>query len=257
MKELLKNQAGAVIIVIILVLVLATAGGGVAFLAVRMVVSGDGNFLQPFEELGWIDPKEDSDEDAEEKKSDNDEESETTVTSGDTSKYLIEEDRLSEEAKESGVEHYYGEIPLGDVSSGDSTNEEDFSDINDLLKAGVNIYAKDGKVVEIAFGFDITEYCKVAYEKYPEEFEGYDSAEEVQEMMMELIDKMFEYSFTDEYSEYISKYSEGGVLQLYVTEKGFESLYETYGIEAGENDVDTIIESLEEAFDNKIEIVKK
>lgn len=271
MKEFLKNQTGAVIVVIIIVLVLATAGGGAAFLAVRMVVSGDGNFLQPFEELGWIDPKEDSssedDDDKKEDKTtdkkvkddedeeDNDDEDKTSTSeSGKSTEYLLEESRLSSEAKESGVEHYYGDIGLSTMME---EEDDEFADLYSLMKAGVNLYAKDGKVVEIVFGFDITDFCEEAYKKYPDEFkaQNVNSATELQTMMIELIDSMYD-SFGEEYSDYISKYTEGGVFQLYITEKGFESLYETYDIKDGENDLDKLKEALEDSFDCEIKLVE-
>ena len=71
MKKILKNQAGAAILIAILVIVIAAAGGGAAFLGVRSLVTGE-PFLQPFEDLGWIeldDDKEDDDEDKDDKKS--------------------------------------------------------------------------------------------------------------------------------------------------------------------------------------------
>ena len=273
MKNLLKNQAGAVIIVIILVIVLAAAGGGAAFLAVRMVVSGDGNFLQPFEELGWIEPKDDSekedkgssknekeDVDVDEEDEDEDEDvkkedkKDTKKTSGSKNDYLVEDSRLSSESKKSDVDHYYGEISLAE-EMGDEDDE--FADLYKLIKAGINLYAKDGKTIEIEFGFDISEFCEEAYSQFKSDFAelGVNSASDLEEMMMGMIETMFD-QFDDEYAEYVSKYVDGGSFQLYVTEKGFETLYETYDIEEGEDDVETLIDSLEEAFNTKIELVK-
>ena len=269
MKELLKKRAGAVIVVIILVVVLAVVGGGAAFLAVRMVVSGDGNFLQPFEELGWIESKdedskskdkskkdEDKDVEDEDEEDEDEDDSKTstksTKTSGNKGDYLVEESRLSAESKKSGVDHYYGKMPLGETMGED----EEFGDLYDLLKAGVNLYAKDGKTIEIEFGFDVTEFCQEAFNKFGDEFKemGMNSAEDLQDMMMEMIEEEFDSS--DEYSTYMTKYVEGGSLQLYVTEEGFASLYETYGIEEGEDDIDVLIDSLEEAFDMEINLVE-
>lgn len=293
MKKFLKNQAGVAIIAIILVTFLAVAGGGAAFLAVRMVVSGDGNFLQPFEELGWIEPKDDEDDEDEAKEKDVDDDDDeddeddkdskkekekkeddkkddskkeddkkddskkddSKKTSGDSSKYLVDESRLSSEAKKSNVDHYYGEIDLASTM-GDSTDDE-FADLYKLLKAAVNLYAQDGKTVEIEFGFDISEFCKEAYEKYKDEFAqmGMTSASALEEMMMGMIESMFN-EMDDDTSDYISKYVDGGKLQLYVTEKGFEKLYETYDIENGSNDIDVLKKSLEDSFNTKISLVK-
>lgn len=274
MKNLLKKQNGAVIIATILVLVLAVVGGGLAFLTVRMVVSGDGNFLQPFEELGWIDQEDeddskedvediddedkDSKKDDEDKKKDDDKDEKdtkkTSKKSGSSSEYLIDDSRLSSDSKKSGIEHYYGKINLAE-ELGDEDDE--YADLYKLIKAGVNIYAKDGKAVEIAFGFDVSEFCKKAFEEHKEEFEtlGMKSADALEEMMMGMIESSFD-SFDEEYSEYITKYVDGGVLQLYVTEKGFESLYDEYGIEDKDNDVKILIDALEDALNTKISLVK-
>ena len=261
MRKLLKNQAGAAIIAIILVIVLAVAGGGAAFLTVRMVVSGDGNFLQPFEELGWIDSKDDEDEDEDKDvdKKDVDEDDKetkksTSKKSVDTSKYLVEDSRLSTESKKSSVEHYYGDIAFED-EIGDEYDE--FYDLYKLMKAGINLYAQEGKAIEIEFGFDISEFCKEAYKQYKDDFSeiGVDSSDDLQDMMMEMIETMFD-EFDEEYSEYVKKYVEGGSFQIYVTEKGFESLYETYDIEDGEDDIDVFIDALEEEFNTKISLVK-
>lgn len=271
MKDFLKRQTGAAFIVVILVIVLAVAGGGAAFLGIRMVVAGDGNFLQPFEDLGWIEPKEDDEDEDEEKTEskkskakdeddDDDDKDEKKTTkntdkkSANLAKYLVEEARLSSESKKSSVEHYYGEISMADELEDDG---DEFADLYKLMKAGVNIYAQDGKAVEIAFGFDITDFCEEAYNQFGSAFEsmGVTSAEGLQSMMMSMIESMFDES-SEEYSEYVSKYVEGGTFQLYVTEKGFESLYDEYGIKEGENDIDTIIEALEDAFNTKISLVK-
>ena len=279
MKDLLKNQAGAIIVVIILVVVLAAAGGGAAFLAVRMVVSGDGNFLQPFEELGWIDSKDDDSEDKEKSKSDDDKDDgedeedddddeekakdkkdtkkdteKDTKKSGSKEEYLVEDSRLSSESKKSSTEHYYGEISLAN-EIGDEDDE--FADLYKLMKAGVNVYAQDGKAVEIEFGFDISEFCKEAYEQYKDDFVaiGMNSSDDIQDMMMNMIETMFD-EFDDEYSEYVTKYIDGGSFQLYVTEKGFESLYETYNITDGEDDIEVLIDALEDSFSTTISLVK-
>ena len=248
-------------------MVLATVGGGLAFLTTRMIVSGDGNFLQPFEELGWIDSDSDEDEDEkdddkdvdkdadddEDEDEDKDEKKSTKKTSANKSNdYLVEESRLSSAAKKSGIEHYYGAISL-ESEIGDSDDE--YSELYKLMKAGINIYAKDGKAVEIEFGFDLSDFCKEVYKQYKEDFEplGVTSSEDLEEMMVSMIEEMFDSS--DEYSEYMTKYVEGGSFQLYVTEKGFESLYKTYDIEEGEEDIDVLIDALEDAFDVKIELV--
>ena len=255
MKNVLKNQAGAVILVVILVIVLAAAGGGAAFLAVRMVVSGDGNFLQPFEDLGWIDPKdddEDEDKDDDEDKDKDNDKKDTKKTSSSKKEYLVDETRLSADAKKSNVDHYYGDIALAE-----EMDDGEFGDLYKLIKAGINVYAKDGKAIEIEFGFDITEFCEEAYKQYKDEFAelGVTSSDGLVEMMMSMIETMFT-EFDEEYSGYVSKYVDGGKFQLYVTEEGFEAIYETYDIEDGEDDIDTLIDALEDAFNTKISLVK-
>lgn len=230
-----------------------------------MVVSGDGNFLQPFEELGWIDKddsKEEKDKDEGKKADDDEDEDEdeeetktSTKSSGKSSKYLVDDSRLSSEAKKSGTEHYYGELSLADSMADEG--DEDFVDLYKLMKAGINIYAIDGKAVEIEFGFDISEFCKEAYRQFKDELTeglGVKSADDLEKMMMGMIETSYD-TFGKEYSDYISKYVDGGSLQLYVTEKGFDALYEEYDIEEGERDVEKIIDSLEEAFDTKIKLV--
>lgn len=248
MKQFLKNQTGAVIVVIIIVLVLSVAGGGAAFLVARMVVSGDGNILEPFEEIGWIEPKSNQ---LEEKANDDNVAKKTSGSN--KTEYLVEESRLSSEAKKAGIDHYYGAISMSD-QVGDSDDE--MTELYDLINAGVNIYAKDGKTIEIEFGFDITEFCKKAYKEYAEDFEkrGVESADDLQDMMMSILETIFD-GLDEEYSDYIKKYVEGGSFQLYVTEKGFKSLYETYNIKDGEEDVDVLIQAIEKNFSTKIKIV--
>ena len=89
---------------------------------------------------------------------------------------------------------------------------------------------------------------------------GYSSYEEFETAMVPYFEKSFDMglssSLDDETSQYIETYKDNGLIQIYMTEKGFEQLYDNYGIEEGTNDIDTIKSALEKSLDIKIEKVK-
>ena len=266
MKNFLKKQNGVSLIAIIIVIVFALVGSVTAFLGVRMLVADDGKFLKPFEDLGWIDPDddekneddedEDDDEDDEDKKQEKNDKDVNNDKKTDkksnikSSEYLVDESKLSSDSKKSGVKHYYAKISLTD----EIEDEEEFADLYNLMDAAVNIYAKDGKAIEIVFGFDVTKFCEEAFKKMSTEFSamGISNAEDLQDMMMSVIESGFD-MFDEDNSEFITKYIDDGKLQLYITEKGFKELYDEYNIK--DNNIDEIVKAFEEEFKTKMTIV--
>ncbi|MCI8309576.1 MAG: hypothetical protein HFJ45_05200 [Clostridia bacterium] len=277
MKQNLKNQTGAAFIVVILVIIVAVLAGGAAFLGVRMLVQG-GSFLQPFEELGWIsssedeDDKEDKDEKKDNKKDKNNVDNENVenktnkkddnknTTSGSktsnttSSKGSVLESRLSSEAKKSDTEHYYGSMTMADYPEYSNSNDE-FADLYSLLKLEVNLYARDSKVVEIVFTVNMKDFLESAYDLYEDDFKasGYTTYKDFEDEMVPIFESAFDFGFDsaledNEMKNYVSKYVEDGNIQVYITEEGFESLYDNYGIKDGEENVDTIIDALEESM---------
>lgn len=267
MNQKLKNQKGIALIALVLVIIVAVAAGGATYLGVRMLITGE-PFLTPFEELGWIELDEEDDEsDKDEKKSDkkdsdedvDDEEEDDSKTSGTLGSVV--KDRLSAEAKKSDVEHYYGSMTMAD--SGEYSTSE-YAELYELLKLEVNLYARNDQVVEIVFTINMKEYLEKSYELYEDDFveAGYETYEEFEEEMIPMMESAFDFGFSsaadenEEIYDYIEKYNDGGNLQIYITEDGFDSLYETYDIEEGTANVDTFCDALEESMGIKINKVK-
>lgn len=285
MKQNLKSQSGIAFIVVILVIVLAVCAGLGTFLGVRMAIAG-GHFLQPFADLGWIslddeeDKEENKDDKSKDKKSDEEDEKSSSKDSSDktsddeedkasnkdskdsdkkSDNTSSQKSRLSDEAKKADAVHYYGSMTMADS---DEYKDDEFADLYKLLKLEVDLYARENKVVEIVFTVKMKDFLKEAFNTNKDEFAtmGYTNYEDFEKEMLPMFESMFDFGFESatedsEFSKYLTKYQDGGDIQLYVTKDGFDALYDTYGIKEGENDVDTIIESLEEAMELSIKKV--
>jgi len=271
MKKNLKNQNGMAIIAVILIVIIACVAGLAAFLGVRMVVTGE-HFLQPFENLGWIeleddesDKKDDKDDDKKSKKDkendeeDDDDDEKDTGKKESSNKNSSLDSRLSAAAKEKCVEHYYGMMTLEELSKGSS---DVYADLYKLLKLEVDVYAKDDKAIEIVFSIRMKDFLEKAYEEYEDEFveAGYETYDEFEEYMSSVFEQSFDLGFNSatkdsEVSKYIEKYNEDGDIQVYITEEGFDYLYDAYEIEEGKNDIKTLIEAIEDAMGIEIDKV--
>ena len=268
MKKILKNQAGAAILIAILVIVIAAAGGGAAFLGVRSLVTGE-PFLQPFEDLGWIEldddkEDEDEDEDKDDKKSskkddkdededeDEDEDKDKDKDKDDTES--VKESRLSKDAKKSDTDHYYGSMTMAEAEGID----EEYKDIYELLKVEVDIYARDDKPVEIVFTVKMKDFMVKLYEENKEEMSSqYATYEEFESAMQPIFESAFNMGFDSatqdtDVSQYITKYVDDGDIQIYIPEDDMESLYDEYGYDPEVDTLDALIDSLEESMGIKI-----
>lgn len=276
MKKSLKNQAGAVVIVVILVIVLAAAGGGAAFLGIRMLVTGE-PFLQPFEDLGWIELDDEKDEDSDSKKSkddkkdkkkkedeeDDEDEEDEDDNKKDNKKDEDEDDvknsRLSAEAKKAGTDHYYGSMTMADSNEASIAQ---YADLAKLLKIEIDIYAKNDKPIEIVFTVKMNDFLKGMYDEYGDQMaaSGYKTYEEFETAMRPQFESAFDFGFDQgsgnkDYSSYIDKYTDDGDIQIYMTNEGINALYDEYGIDDSKADVDTLIDKLEDSMGIKIEKV--
>ena len=208
MKKNLNNQKGIAFIAVIIVLIVAVIAGGAAYLGIRMLITGD-SFLAPFEELGWINSDKENDDNEKENKV---------------------KDRLSDEAKSSGTTHYYGKLSMADSDDVDPSDEN--YELYKLLTMEVDMYTKADKVVEIVFTVNMKDFLKGMYDEYEEEMgsSGYSSYEEFETAMVPYFEKSFDMglssSLDDETSQYIETYKDNGLIQINMTEKGFEQLYD-------------------------------
>lgn len=259
MKKNLNNQKGIAFIAVIIVLIVAVIAGGAAYLGIRMLITGD-SFLAPFEELGWINSDKENDDNEKENKVEDKKDTEQDEDETSSSVSLVRKDRLSDEAKSSGTTHYYGKLSMADSDDVDPSDEN--YELYKLLTMEVDMYTKADKVVEIVFTVNMKDFLKGMYDEYEEEMgsSGYSSYEEFETAMVPYFEKSFDMglssSLDDETSQYIETYKDNGLIQIYMTEKGFEQLYDNYGIEEGTNDIDTIKSALEKSLDIKIEKVK-
>ncbi len=249
MKEFLKNRAGSVVVMVIIVIIVSVVGGGATFLGVRMLVSGDGNFFQPFEDLGWIEPK---DEEEEEK-----EKSESKAETKDyESKYKVDESKLSFVAKESDTEHYYAEISLTEMMGENTDSYDEYSEMYDKLKMIMNVYVRDDMVVEIAIGFNISDFCDYAYDLLKENDgldyfgESISSSDDLKEYMITYIEQMYNSEMEDEEaSEYLKFVSDvdKGTIEIYMTEDAINEAFENYGTDPEERSFDSFVEAMNDS----------
>lgn len=295
MKQSLKNQSGVVFIVVILVIVLALVAGSATFLGVRMAIAGghflqpfeDLGWISLEDEENKDDKEDKTEDNKKDKDSDEDDEKENSKDSEEkepkeTSKNSDDKDskdsketskdsdkksdnsssqksRLSDEAKKSDTVHYYGSMTMADS---DEYKDDEFADLYKLLKLEVDLYAREDKVVEIVFTVKMKDFLKEAFNSNKDEFAtmGYTNYEDFEKEMLPMFESMFDFGFesateNSEFSKYLTKYQDGGDIQFYVTKDGFDALYDTYGIKEGENDVNTIIKSLEDAMELSIKKV--
>ena len=251
MDKFLKNSAGIAAIVIVLIVIVGVVAGGATILAVRMVVTGE-DYLAPFEELGWISSDdEDSSDNKDEAKAEENEEKEITT--------LADPSRLSEESLESETVQYYGYVTSAEISGYDPTDE--YYDLYDSIKLEINLFALDNKAVEIVFHIDISDALKVMYEEYGDELtsEGYeyDTYQDFEDEWLPYFESMMEsmLSYNEEMEQYVDMYIEDGIIEMYVTEEGFDSLYDTYNIDPESENIQDFIDAVEEGLGVTLEEV--
>lgn len=239
MYSFLKKSSGIAAIVVILILVVAVAAGGATVLAVRMVVTGE-DYLAPFEELGWI-----SSDNEDKKSSSKDEEEKKITTLADTS-------RLSSKARSSDAVQYYGSVTSAEMMGYDRTGE--YYDLYNSMEFEINLFAVDNKVVELVFHMDIAKCLKVMYEKYGDELSEqgyeYDTYQEFEDEWLPYFETMIKSLFDvdEEMEQYVTMYIENGIIEMYVTEEGFDSLYEEQNIDSDGDNVDQFIDAIEDEF---------
>jgi hypothetical protein len=259
MKQILRNETGAVVIVVILVIILAVGAGGATFLGVRMAIDG-GDFLQPFEDLGWISSNEENDDvkDEEIEKEEDDDDEIISLSSNNEVSGVVKS-RLSSEAQKSDVDHYYGKMTMADAITEDDELEDGMEELYDLLKLEVNLYVRENKMVEIVFSVHMKEFLESVYDLYKDDFSeyGYENYDDFEDAMVPMFESAFDLGFESaledsDVSQYINKYIEDGDIQVYITEEGFESLYENYDIDPEEDDINNVIDALEESIGIKI-----
>lgn len=255
MKEKLKNQNGVAFLAVILVIIIAVVAGGTTYLGVRMLITGD-SFFEPFKELGWISLDENDKEDVSDS---NDEE----VTDSEKVSGSVKEERLSEEAKKSDTVHYSGKMTMAD--SEDVKADEEYADLYKLLTLEADVYARNNQAVEIVFTINMKEFLEGAYELYKDEMtdSGYENYEDFEKDMIPVFEKAFDFGYSEASSkndsdiyDYIEKYEDDAVIQVYITEKGFDALYETYGIGESDENITDIINALEESIGITLKKVK-
>ena len=59
----------------------------------------------------------------------------------------------------------------------------------------------------------------------------------------------------EEMAQYVDMYMEDGVLEMYVTEDGFDSLYEEYNIDSDSENVQDFIDAIEDGLGVTLEEV--
>lgn len=250
MNKFFKDAAGMAAIVIVLIVIIGIAAGGATILAVRMVVTGE-DYLAPFEELGWISSDEEGDSDSNKDEKDAEKAKEITT--------LQDASRLSEESREAGAVQYYGSITSAEISGYDST--DDYYDLYNSIELEVNLFALDDKAVELVFHIDIAKALKVMYEEYGDELEAsgeeYATYEDFEDEYLPYFEDMMEEMLIsdDEMAQYVDMYVEDGVLEMYVTEDGFDSLYETYDIDPDSENVQDFLDAIEEGLGITLEEV--
>lgn len=248
MDKFLKNSAGIAAIVIILIVIVGVVAGGATVLAVRMVVTGE-DYLAPFEELGWISSE---DDDSEKSDSNDDKVKDEVDKEVNEVTTLVDPSRLSKEAQKPEAVQYYGSVTSADLSG--YTPSDEYYDLYNSMELEINLFAVDDKVVELVFHMDIGKCLKVMYEEYGDELtaEGYeyDSYQDFEDEWLPYFETVMETAigYNDEMQDYVDMYMEDGVLEMYVTEKGFESLYEEQDIDPDSDNIDQFIDAIDEAF---------
>ncbi len=248
MNKLLKNSAGIAAIVVILIVIVGVVAGGATVLAVRMVVTGE-DYLAPFEELGWI-----SSEDDDSEKSDSNDDKVKDEVDKEVNKVttLVDPSRLSKEAQKPEAVQYYGSVTSADMSGIDSSDE--YYDLYNSIELEINLFAVDNKAVELVFHIDLGKCLKVMYDEYGDELAAdgyeYDTYQDFEDEWLPYFEDMMEQMliFDEDMENYIDMYMEDGVLEMYVTEEGFDSLYEVHNIDPDSDNVDQLIEAIEESF---------
>ena len=253
MDKFLKNSAGIAAIVIVLIVIVGVVAGGATILAVRMVVTGE-DYLAPFEELGWISSdEEDENTEKDDKVKDVVEDEVKEVTT------LADPSRLSEESLEPETVQYYGYVTSAEMSGFSPTDE--YYDLYDSIKLEINLFALDNKAVEIVFHIDISDALKVMYEEYGDELTAdgyeYDSYQDFEDEWLPYFESMMEsmLSYNEEMEQYVDMYIEDGVIEMYVTEEGFDSLYDTYDIDPESENIQDFIDAVEEGLGVTLEEV--
>lgn len=244
MNKFFKDAAGIAAIAVIIVIIVGIAAGGATILAVRMIVTGE-DYLAPFVELGWISADEEDGSSEDDKKGEDAEEVKEVTTLQDAS-------RLSEESRNSDAVQYYGSITSAEMNGYDPT--DDYYDLYNSLELEVNLFALDDKAVELVFHIDIAKALKVMYEEYGDEIvssgEEYDSYEEFEAEYLPYFEDLMEEMLIsdDEAAKYAEVYMEDGVLEIYATEEGFESIYETYDIDPDSDNIQDVIDAIEDGL---------
>ena len=253
MNKLLKNSAGIAAIVIVLIVIVGVVAGGATVLAVRMIVTGE-DYLAPFEELGWISSdEEDENTEKDDKVKDVVEDEVKEVTT------LADPSRLSEESLEPETVQYYGYVTSAEMGGFSPTDE--YYDLYDSIKLEINLFALDNKAVEIVFHIDISDALKVMYEEYGDELTAdgyeYDSYQDFEDEWLPYFESMMEsmLSYNEEMEQYVDMYIEDGVIEMYVTEEGFDSLYDTYNIDPESENIQDFIDAVEEGLGVTLEEV--
>ena len=257
MKKLLKKQNGIAAIAIVLIVVLTVAVGGVTFLGIKSLVTGE-PFLQPFEDLGLIELEEENDEESEEKADKDDKKEDEDVVDEDeliseekdeeTTDDSIKNSNLSEEAQSKGVIHYRGEINFEDYM-GDNTIE-----YSDLIEMSADIYATDTEIVEIVFVYNLKQFLEEYYNEFESDMvsAGFDTYDSFRDEMMNTFETSFSSGFASsggsEISDYFDiYYPEKEIIEMHITEGGIDQLYENYGIQEGDS-IQDILDGFESAL---------
>ncbi len=252
MNNFLRKSTGLAAITIVIIVIVAIIAGGATVLAVRMLVTGE-DYLAPFEELGWISSDEEEKDSDEESKSNEAKEEAKEITT------LQDPSRLSEESKKPGTIQYYGSVTSAEMSGYDTTDE--YYDLYNSLELEVNLFASDDKATEIVFHMDIGKALEVMYEEYGDEIaasgEEYANYQEFEDEYLPYFEEMMESMLVsdEEMAQYVDMYMEDGVLEMYVTEDGFDSLYEEYSIDPDSENVQDFIDAIEEGLGVTLEEV--
>lgn len=240
MKEKLKKQNGIGAIAIIIIVVLAVVIGGVSFLGIKSVVTGE-PFLQPFADMGLIEIEEDSNDeketDKDEKETDNDEE------------------KNSEADKEDGVIHYHGELDFDKYIGGSSL------DYSKLIKISVDFYATETDIVEMVMVYNLKDFLVKYYEEYKDDMmaSGFSTYDSFRNEMMKTFETSFSSGFTSSSGSAIDdffniEYPEKEIIEMHITEGGIEQMYQNYSIENG-GSIQEIINGFETALGIELEEV--
>lgn len=260
-----KNEFGIAVIAVVLIVIAVIGVGGAAALGIRMAITGD-DFLQPFDDLGWIDLDKDDDskdekksskkknnsddedeEDEEEKSSkknskddeddDDDDDEKDSKKSYSSSKTNLDESKLSSKAKKSDVTHYFATVDLKSIPEFDGA--EEYAEMLGTDGVEFHVFTTEDECVEVVLVMDMNNYIEKYYKQYESTFtsQGY-----TKEDFKKQIGSSLETSLASTgASNDMSMYYNDGYIQMHMTK--FDNLLESFNLD--KYDEDDFIEELE------------